>query len=108
MKVKSYSNQWIIFADERGEIQVSAGSTEKYPLQKLTLRQMEHAGAIEYEGSIEPYSDIRLDLTDLYGRAVYFSIVLNSSGGDEPPFRRITKCKLHQGSSFLACHVDWH
>ncbi len=109
MIAKSLGNRWEVIADEQGEIQVAVGE-QKYQLRRLLLDQIEQAGNIDYEGSIEPWSiqdgtDMVAHLIDpRSGRAFYFNIYLNPIS-DKPPFRRIMDCKLYSTLKFRAIDV---
>jgi hypothetical protein len=110
--VESYGNRWIISAEEQGEIEVSVGDLKKYPLRSVELNRVEHAGGyISYEGMIESWqNDVALMFAlsnPVSGGAIYFSIVLNSTGGPAFPFDRITRCKLYNNLRFKALNVDW-
>ncbi len=110
MIAKSLGNRWEVIADEQGEIQVAVGE-QKYQLRRLLRDQIEQAGNIDYEGSVEPWSiqngtDMVAHLIDpRSGRAFYFNIYLNPTSGDKPPFRRIMDCKLYSTLKFRAVDV---
>jgi hypothetical protein len=109
--IKSHGNQWIISAEKQGEIEVIVGHSQRYPLRSLQLNRIDQAGNVDYEGSIEPWQKgdawILVLRDTKSGRAISFSIVLDTTRAHAPPFNKITGCELSQGLRFKAMNVNW-